>query len=36
MILAHADISARVVDGATLTDDDVTSDTMLTAKNFNA
>ena len=36
MVLAHADILAGVVDGATLTHDDVTSDTMLTAKNFNA
>ena len=36
MVLAHADVLTGVVDSATLTDDDVTSDTMLTAKNFNA
>ena len=36
MVLAHAYILARVVDGATLTDDDVTCDTMLAAKDFDA
>ena len=36
MILTHAYILARIVDGTTLTDNDVAGDTMLTAKNFNA
>ena len=36
VVLAHADILARVVDGATLTDDDVARHAVLTAKNLNA
>lgn len=36
MVFAHTDVLSGVVDGATLTDDDVTGDTMLTAKDFNA
>ena len=36
MVLAHANVLAGVVDGTTLTDDDVTGDAMLTAKNLNA
>ena len=36
MVSANADILARVVDGATLTDDNVAGNTMLTAKNLNA
>lgn len=36
MILAHANILTGIVDSATLTDDDVTGDAMLTAEDFNA
>lgn len=36
MVSAHSHIVARVVDGATLTHDDIASDAMLTAKNFNS
>jgi hypothetical protein len=36
MVLAHTNVLTGVVDGATLTDDDVTGDTMLTAEDFNA
>lgn len=36
MVLAHAYIFARIVDGATLTDDDIAGDAMLTAEDFNA
>ena len=36
VVLAHSDIAAGVVDGATLTDDNVTGDTGLTAEDFNA
>ena len=35
MVFAHTDVVARIVDSATLADDDVTGDAMLTAKNFN-
>ena len=36
VILAHAYILARVVDGTALTHDDVAGDALLTAKNLNA
>ncbi len=36
MILAHTYILTRVVDCTALTDDDVTGDALLTAKNLNA
>ena len=36
VILAHADILARVVGGAALTDDDVAGDALLTTKDFHA
>ena len=36
MVFAHSDIEARIVDGATLTNDDVASNAFLTAKDFNA
>ena len=36
MIFAHSDVLARIVDSATLADDDVTGDAMLTAEDFNA
>lgn len=36
MVFAHTYILARVVDGATLTDDDVASDTFLAAIDFDA
>lgn len=35
MILTHANILARIVDRTTLTDDNVASDALLTAKNLN-
>jgi hypothetical protein len=36
MISAHSHVVAGVVDSAALTDDDVASDAMLTAKDFYA
>lgn len=36
MILTHSNVLARVVDSAALTDNDITSDTLLTTKNLNA
>jgi len=35
MILTHTDVLTGVVDGATLTDDDVAGDAGLTAKNLH-
>ena len=35
MVLAHSYILARVVGGATLTDDDIASYALLTAKNLD-
>lgn len=35
MVFTHSDILTRIVDGATLTNDDVTGDAMLTTKDFN-
>ena len=36
VVLAHTDVAARVVDGTTLTDDNVTGDAGLSAEDFNA
>ena len=36
VVSAHTHVVAGVVDGATLTHDDVTGDAMLTTKNFHA
>lgn len=36
MVFAHTDVVARIVDSATLADDDVTGDAMLTTEDFNA
>lgn len=35
VVFTHANILARVMDSATLTDDDVTCDAGLTAKNLD-
>ena len=36
MILTHSNVLSRIVNSTALTDDDITSDTFLTAKNLNA
>lgn len=36
VVLAHTHVLTGVVDGTALTDDDVTGDAMLTAKDFHA